>query len=296
MIKHLITGGCSFSTGGDTHNWTGCVTRYLKGLNPNLTTTHTAEISQGQELIQKKVLLAITDALAQGYKGEEIFVCVMWSGIGRKAWYVDNPIYIQKLVNGWKNFNGGISSQFLDLYSYKNGIKNKELFKTKYSEAAYNTEGGWYYTVDGSDSAVEGFREQYLLDSEPSGPGKVNTSLENIIFLQNFCKLHKIRLLNQIFMSQVFKDIFKQKDHQAVSYLYKQIDFENFIKIGALDFVLSQYNLTFDQYRVLDLEDKTRLQQSAKLLESDLFHLNNEGFIFYYKNILHSYIERLIND
>lgn len=295
MIKHLITGGCSFSTGGDTHNWTGCITRYLKSLNPKLTTTHTAEISQGQELIQKKVVSAITDALNKGYKGEEIFVSVMWSGTGRKAWYVDNPVYIEKLIHGWKDFEGGISNQFVQLSNYKKKTKLPNSFSTKTSAATCDLNGGWYYTTDGSDSAVSGFKEYYLLDSSVNGPGKVSISLENIIFLQNFCKLHNIKNVHQVYMTQVFKDIFKQKDHQAVSYLYKQIDFENFIKIGALDFVLSQYNLTYEKYRVMDEKSKRLLQQSNNLLEDDLFHPNNNGYLLYYHNILHSYVERIVN-
>ena len=56
MIKHLITGGCSFSLYAIPHeNWLGPLTNWLKTVNPNLTHHHTGYSSQGQELIQKKV-------------------------------------------------------------------------------------------------------------------------------------------------------------------------------------------------------------------------------------------------
>ena len=68
----------------------------------------------------------------------------------------------------------------------------------------------------------------YMLDGyHGHGIGKVHTSLENIIILQNFCKLNGIKLVNQFFMDHVFQDIENVKDHQIINYLYKQFDFDN---------------------------------------------------------------------
>jgi hypothetical protein len=85
MFKHLITGGCSFSHYSDEDSWINNLTTWLKKSNPNLTHEHTGYRSQGQEMIQKKVMLAIMDALESGIKEEEIIVVVMWSGTYRKA-------------------------------------------------------------------------------------------------------------------------------------------------------------------------------------------------------------------
>ena len=105
MIKHLITGGCSFSLYSIPHeNWLEPLTNWLKIKNPNLTHNHTGYSSQGQELIQKKVTLSIIEALESGLKPEEIFVVVMWSGTFRKAWYIDNPNVITEFVKDWPNF------------------------------------------------------------------------------------------------------------------------------------------------------------------------------------------------
>ena len=96
MIKHLITGGCSFSHYANSNeNWVGFLEDKLKFENKNLTIEHTGFFSQGQELIQKKIMLAIVEALESGLQPNEIMVVVMWSGTFRKAWYIDNPIIIR---------------------------------------------------------------------------------------------------------------------------------------------------------------------------------------------------------
>ena len=96
MIKHLITGGCSFSV--DSTGWIKYATEYLTSINPELTYSHTGYYSQGQELIQKKVMLSIMEALESGINPEEILVLVMWSGTHRKCWYIDNPDIINQVV------------------------------------------------------------------------------------------------------------------------------------------------------------------------------------------------------
>ena len=57
MIKHLITGGCSFSHFQcPSDNWLEPLVDWLKEKNPELTYEHTGYLSNGQELIQKKVI------------------------------------------------------------------------------------------------------------------------------------------------------------------------------------------------------------------------------------------------
>ena len=86
-----------------------------KLINPEYTYENTGYLSNGQELIQKKVTLAISEALEKGIDPEEILVVVMWSGTFRKAWYIDNPDIMRKMIKEWSTFVGGMSSQFTDL-------------------------------------------------------------------------------------------------------------------------------------------------------------------------------------
>jgi hypothetical protein len=108
MIKHLITGGCSFSVGADDSSWVKALEQHLTNKNNNLTVEHTGYYSQGQELIQKKVMLAAMDTLSRNINPEDILISVMWSGTDRKAWYIDNPVIIQDVVGGMPKFNGGM--------------------------------------------------------------------------------------------------------------------------------------------------------------------------------------------
>mgnify|MGYP003341651482 CR=1 FL=1 len=58
MIKHLITGGCSFShSGSPSETWLGSLVDWMREKNPNLTIEHTGYSSSGQEMIQKRAFV-----------------------------------------------------------------------------------------------------------------------------------------------------------------------------------------------------------------------------------------------
>ena len=272
MIKHLITGGCSFSTDGGTEfGWTGKLANRMKKLNHDLTYEHTGYLSQGQEMIQKKVMLAIMDELAAGTSPDEILACVMWSGAARKAWYIDNPDIIREMVNGWPKFQGGMSSQFLDL---KNAVPHGEdVFQTNNgTKFDYNKSGGWYFTVDGSDCQLGFVRQFYMIDKNTCGVGKVHSSLENIIALQNFCKLHGVKLIQQFFMDIVFDDIEKSKDHQIIKYLYNQLDFESMITGGMFEHLHSLIGIPNELARITSHSDRLIRDKEFGYFSSDGFH------------------------
>jgi hypothetical protein len=270
MIKHLITGGCSFSSGDAWHRYLG---EYFVKNNRSVeefTCSHTGFPSQGQEMIQKKVMLAVIEALENGIAPEEIVVVVMWSGTHRKCWYIDNPEIINEMTKGWAKFVGGMSGQFLDL---KNSYaESSTVFKTSSNDTfPYNLNGGWYFTVDGSDCKLGFVREHYLLDRFPGGVGKTHGSLENMIMLQNFCKLHGIALYQQYFMDTVYKDIEAHKDHQIINYLYKQLDTSNRIENGMFEYLHTLLNL--DRSASINVTHQERL-----LLDSNTGYFSKDGF------------------
>lgn len=292
MIKHLITGGCSFSTGQNTHSWTGNLTKYLMEINPNLTTEHTGYYSQGQELIQKKVTLATIDALNLGIKPEEILVVVMWSGTHRKAWYIDNKDIIKQMVNGWPKFVGGMSSQFLDLKN--KGAEFPEFFQTfNGSKFDYNPNGGWYFTVDGSDCKLNFVRDYYLLDHYPPGIGKIHTSIENIVVLQNFCKLNNIKMVQQFFMDAPLRDIKDNKDHQIINYLYNQLDFNSIIDNGMFEYLHGFLSVSREKAIRIPHNERLELQKmygNQSYFSDDGFHPGDFGYELWCKNILFPFI------
>lgn len=295
MIRHLITGGCSFSTGDDDNGWVGSLTHLLRERNASLTTNHCGRNSSGQELIQKRVMSAILSAIESGIDKNEILVVVMWSGTSRKSWFVDNPLIIERMVNDWPDFNGGMTNQFLNLTN--DSINDEGSFYTKNgSEFKYNRQGGWYLTVNGSDSKLEFVQQHYLLDKEVNGVGKTHSSLENIIMLQNFCKLHNIKLVNQFFMKHVYEDIIKHKDHEIVSYLYKQFDHTNTITRGMFEYVHKFIGIEEDHAMMLSHEERKNIQNKYNLeyFAQDGFHPGQLGYEIWCKDILFPLVKKLL--
>jgi len=295
MITHLITGGCSFSTGDDNNGWVGYLTQLLRKENSNLTTNHTGRNSSGQELIQKRVSAAIISALDAGINPNEMLVAVMWSGTSRKSWFIDNPAIIEKMVNGWPDFHGGMTNQFLNLTN--DNIDTQGMFYTKNgSEFKYNTDGGWYLTVNGSDCQLEFVQQHFMLDKEVNGAGKTHSSLENIIMLQNLCKLHNIKLVNQFFMKHVYTDIERYKDHEIVNYLYKQLDKTNTIEQGMFEYLHKFIDVAEDDAVLLSHDDRKNIQNKYNLeyFAQDGFHPSQQGYDIWCNNVLFPRVKILL--
>ena len=291
MIKHLITGGCSFSHGPfPEDSWIGNLENHLRSINPELSREHTGFLSQGQELIQKKVTLAVMDALSKGIDPSEILVVVMWSGTYRKAWYIDNKYIIDKMAKLWKNFDGGMSAQFLDL---KNNNGQAQFFETKNgSQFHYSKDGGWYFTVNGSDCPMEFVQQHYLLDGDMgNGVGKVHMSTENMIMLQNFCKLNNVKFIHQYFMDSSYLDIEKHREHQLISYLYKQLDSNIMIKNGMFEYLHTLLDIPREEAIMVTHDDRKRLDEPFGYFNKDGFHPSRLGAKLWFENVLLPFLE-----
>lgn len=285
MIKCIITGGCSFSNGGNSTGWTGFLTRHYKKLNPDIEFIHTGYLSQGQELIQKKVMLNILEALDKGYSPEEILIIVMWSGTYRKTWYIDNPVIIQDIIKDMPKFNGGMCKQFLDL---KDQITSDASYFQTFNgtKFEYNPNGGWYFTVNGSECELDFIKQHYLLDRNLGGVGKVHTSLENIIMLQNFCQLNNIVLIHQYFMDFVYQDIMNNKDHQIIGYLYRQLNKENSITEGMFEYIHTLMGIPREKAILISHKDRLTMQKDKEYFQPDGFHPGELGVKMWCENIL----------
>lgn len=295
MIKLLITGGCSFSCSRDCEEgWHIQLENKLKETNSELVVNHTGYGSQGQELIQKKVMLAIVEALANGTKPEEILATVMWSGTYRKAWYIDNPGIIRDVVEGMPKFNGGMTPIFLDLKNQN--AAHPAYFKTASgSEFPYNPNGGWLFTVNGSEFRhMEFVQQHYMLDCNYNGIGKIHLSLENIIMLQNFCKLHGIKLINQFFMDFVWQDIHDHKDDLNINYLYRQLDCENMITEGMFETVHELLTVGRNDVKELTHEARLKLDDNRRYFSKDGFHPGPLGSKYWCEKVLYPFIDRRI--
>ena len=288
---YLITGGCSFSTYTDDANWKSYLEGKLKKTNSQLRVNHTGYNSQGQELIQKKVTLAIVEALDDKYKPEDILVVVMWSGTYRKAWYIENKKIIEQMIQSWSTFKGGMCDQFLDLKNHK--PKNPESFKPAYGEDfRYNPDGAWYYTVNGSDCKMDFVQQHYELDGWMNGGvGKVHISLENVVMLQNFCRLHNVKLVNQFFMDHVYQDFVDNQEHQIISYLFKQLD-KNMIVEGMFEYLHKYLLLERHEASELTHEQRKQLDNGRDIFNKDGFHPGSVGAKLWCDDVLIPFIRK----
>ena len=221
-IKKVITCGCSFSDPTTTFTWPNQLEAHVKNVDPSVEFEHLGLPSQGQELIQKKTMLALMESLEK-YKPEEIAVIVAWSGTERKSFYIDNTEEIKRISMTWDPTSIWWSTQFADL---KNKLSNPKIMETRRGSINYNQAPGWYICAFGIDDTS--ISKAYF-DIGNSNIGGVHTSIENIIMLQNTCKVAGVQLYQQFYMSYVYDDIENNKDHQLVGYLHKQLDYSTIV-------------------------------------------------------------------
>lgn len=228
--RKIITAGCSFSDPETLFTWPNQLEKHITNIDSNVKFDHRGLSSQGQELIQKKSLHAIESALSEGYQPNEIAVFVMWTTNDRKSFYVDNPDFIDYLVDNWKKSQQGWQYQLADL---ENKLPNKKVInssnKHAYNLIPYNETGGWFITSCHVADDLKMIRDYFMMSNSASSVAAISTSLENILLLQIYCKLKGIKLYQQYTVPFIEEDFMNLKDHQAVKYLYNQIDHSMFI-------------------------------------------------------------------
>ena len=229
-IRKIITSGCSFSDTVTPYTWPNQLESYItKNIDDSVRFDHRGLSSQGQELIQKKASHAIYEALATGYKPNEIAVFVMWSSVDRKSFYIDNLDIISEIVANWKGSNQGWNLQFADL---KNHLALPNAVTTKGSSnnlVRYNEKGGWFITSAHVTDEVRFIRDYFMMGSHAISVGMCHDTLQNILSLQYLCQSKGIKLYQQFYMDNIIKDIDRYKDHQIVKYLYDDLDKASFI-------------------------------------------------------------------
>jgi hypothetical protein len=227
--KKIITCGCSFSDPATPFSWPNQLEKHVERLDPTVKFEHRGLSSQGQELIQKKTLHAIHEALEQGYRPEDIAVFVMWSSNDRKSFYVDHTDFINELVENWKGSQQGWQLQLGDLKNQATHIETVSSKASLNNVIQYNKRGGWLITSAHTIDTVKSVRDYFMMSIGSPSAASVHDSLENIIMLQHTCKILGIKLYQQYFMDLTFNDFDQVKDHQIVKYLLKQLDTSTFI-------------------------------------------------------------------
>ena len=236
-IKKIITCGCSFSDANHTFTWPHLLETYITkncivpGYEKPRVFEHLGSPGQGQELIQKKAMLALTEALKE-YDPEEIAVFVMWSGTSRKSFYIENSRIINRIIRSWKRPDSmGTTKQFADL---KNNLSGKIVLERSRGNIEYSEDGGWYITRDGIGDDIS--LDYYDMVEAPYY--HIHVSAENMIMLQNSCKANNVKFYQQYFMDHSYADLEFGKENQLVGYLFDQLDDSTIIsKQGMYDYL-----------------------------------------------------------
>ena len=264
-IKCIITSGCSFSAWDNQDTWP----YHLGNILPHADIKYLGLCSSGNEIIQKKATLALHEAL-QTYKPEEILVLPMWSGLDRKAFYVSNEHEVDRMVTQWKAEGMWYNTQFADL---KNKLElPKETFINETERFVYNHTGGWYiFHADATDGTP--LASSYSRSNLDFTYG-IHIGLENIIFLQEFCKNKRVHFYHQFYMDSVLDSIQEEQEHQIIKYLYEQLD-------QSIIVCRSQHGFL------------TRSGE-AELFEDDQ-HPNNKGHMYYTERALWPFLKKKLD-
>jgi hypothetical protein len=192
MIKTLIASGCSFTF--EEWNWPTHVANEF-----NLNLINVGMGSQGNGLIAKKAMYAVDNYLKTN-DPESLWVGIMWSGVDRNDFYIDN-IYNQ-IPNeiGWIENPTGILE----------GSENKKWVITNH---------GW--KIPWAENWYKNFH---------SDVGSMVQTIQNILLTQWFLDRHNIKYFMTTYMNIFDKNLIV---HPEVKYLYKMIDFTKFLPVGG---------------------------------------------------------------
>ena len=195
----LITAGCSFSELiiGFPETWPLWVERKY-----GFSAVHTGKSCQGNGMISRTVLHQIHEQL-KTHSPENLLVGIMWSGTSRHEQYVNDKLQFRKNIDGW--IDNPVS--FID-----------------------NDPGSWVIYNSNWKLPQANIYYRNIFDPIYS---QIQT-LEHILRVQDYLKLHNIKYFMGTYTDQVF-DI---RHHPSLDWMYDQIDFDKFLPVeGCWDWV-----------------------------------------------------------
>jgi hypothetical protein len=228
MKRAIVTSGCSFTDTGSVPGltWPLHLENYLRTKYPerNDLFVNIGKASQGNGLISRKTIYAVSKLLENGYQPENIIVGVMWSGPNRHDFYIGqghhfskDPLYYTGIGDIGPDLDGSIgynltSSGPEQVYNASNVIFKSGKSWQIINPWFVNEESKAYYGTFGI--AFSG----YIY------------SLEHILRTQWFLKVHGIKNFMTTFTSEVLPVGFI-KSNQDTAHLYKQLDLDVFLPI-----------------------------------------------------------------
>ena len=197
MYKGLVTSGCSFSL-WDSPGWNQYLQQQLLFdgiLSEDFDSFHRGLGGNGNMLIARSVIEALSRLLDKGVKGEDILCIVQWSGISRHQVFIDRE---STEINEWLWYRD-------DIYQYDIGARDfnpiifedgKEMPKPDNREELLNKKRNGYYLIHRSEGVFEDnsdYLNKIYYKYISNTPNDVIESLWNWTTLQNYCEVNNIK-------------------------------------------------------------------------------------------------------
>lgn len=207
-LMTLITSGCSFSeTITTAQTWPTVLEKYLAPKNVN----HLGLGSQGNGMISRKAIHAIHNAL-KTTSSKNLLVGIMWSSPSRHEQYVSGKVKFGRNIDNWM---------------------------INPTSVVDNDQGGW--VIYNSSWDIPQAKNYYRNMYDPIF-SQIQT-LEHVIRVQNYLKLHNIKY----FMSTYTNEVFAIKNNPNLDYLYEQINFDYFLPVeGCYEWARDVSRLPFN--------------------------------------------------
>jgi len=200
-IKCLITQGCSFTqVPNRCTNWPV----FLRD-NLDVPAYFDGAGSAGNDFISRRAVYRITECL-KTFHPSELLVGIMWSGVGRKSFYLTNQAI------DYRNFDNGPS------FSNPNCVNPNNR--------------NHYLLFPFEEDEISNIYYKYFYDEV----GSLIETIENILRVQWLLKLNKIKYFFTTYHYDSLTGPFYQQylTHPDVKYLYDQIDFDNFLRCESM--------------------------------------------------------------
>lgn len=212
----LITSGCSFS---DTHPHNKAWPSYLSESLNDCQSVHLGMTSQGNGLISRKLIHKIIDLLKDN-STSDLLVGIMWSGINRHDFY-NNDTHTYKPAKLARKDNLYIENPT----GFVNDTKKWIIFNNTWTDIP---ECNIYYRF--FENAIW---SQIL-------------TVEHVLRTQWFLEKHNIKYFMTTYTNKVFDK--EYVSHPEVEYLYKQVNFDNFLPVeGEFEWCINHSNLKIQE-------------------------------------------------
>lgn len=201
--KALVTAGCSFSecinydvnNNQDNKTWP----IFMRERLPDYEHYSAAMGSQGNGLISRRVQYRVHELL-KTHRPEDILVGVMWSGRDRFEFFFEQPIEFTTNIDGW--------------------IENP-------TRVADDAPGGWVIlNPHWKHEHNPPFYRHYYNEV-----GAQLYTLEHVLNLQNFLKLHGVKYFMTTNYDTTFNEYYK--NNANCTWLWEQIDWSKFLPVKS---------------------------------------------------------------